>query len=216
MKNDYLHPVLLEIADKFECSFWKPIFENLAHGSAPLGCYINQTGFLTCTIKGKEFTYYLSMDTPVDTMRDDIVKLFQERLNILSLSDRIKKVENFNRVKRYLKDKIVRSSWGDIRRKNIKDVMIEMYVINLYKKGDIDIRNAKYLLATNTIALIFKHLVSSDITYINGKISNIAKIKNGVLACDQTRSVKKANTNSINKAKTTIDSWNKFIVTSAT
>ena len=29
MKNDYLHPVLLEIADKFECSFWKPIFENL-------------------------------------------------------------------------------------------------------------------------------------------------------------------------------------------
>ncbi len=173
---DLFYPVMLGVANITECPFWRPLFEGLAYGRAPTGCYVSSSGFLTCGIKNKEFAYKLDADKPVAELKRDIMRLLKERLKLLSFNDRIKKLKKFEEAKRLQKEKNLNCKWSEIRKKNIKDMLLENYVIGLMRKNKLDKTQATELFAKLTIALIFKLLSPDEIICEQGKIQEITGV----------------------------------------
>ena len=108
-------------------------------------------------------------------MYDDIYKLLTEKLGILSHKEKARKRLDFHELEKNIKDS--RQDWSSIRRKNIKDIMYEKYVIDMKHKHSLSIKQCKYLLSIILISIMFKTITSKDITYKDDKIQNIAGLE---------------------------------------
>ena len=95
--------------------------------------------------------------------------------NILSQKEKIKKrIEFYNTEE---KIKLSRNNWNNIRKKNLKDLLIERYVIKMRKKYCLTIPQSRHLLSLIFIAIVFKVITSKDIIYENGQINDIKGIE---------------------------------------
>lgn len=168
-KKEILYPFFLECCQFAEDTFWESVFEDLAYGITPYGTYINKS-FLCCNYKGKEFSYKVERKNP-KTLYTDIYGLLSNKVGILSQKEKQKKRLDFHRVEKCIKNS--RQKWSDIRKKNIKDLLIERYVIEQRRVYGLSIKQAKYLLAVVTIAIVFKIITAKDITYDDDKIKHI-------------------------------------------
>jgi hypothetical protein len=150
-------------------TFWKTVFEDLAYGKTPYGAYISKD-FLCCGYKDKDFSYKIERKDP-KKVYDEVYHLFHRRLGILSSKERNKRKIDFNKIEEDVQDD--KKKWSDIKKKNIKDLLIEMYVIKMQKKHSLSVKQARYLLSLIFIAMVFKVITSKDIHYTNGEIQNI-------------------------------------------
>lgn len=173
LKKKIIYPFFLECCQFAEDTFWESIFENLAYGTTPYGTYINK-GFLACNYKNKEFSYKIERKDP-KTLYNDLYDLLKNRVGILSKKEKQKKRVDFHNLEKRIRNS--RQKWCDIRKKNIKDLLIERYVIDMRNKYALSIKQAKYLLAVITIALVFKIITAKDITYEDDKITHIDGIE---------------------------------------
>lgn len=169
IKKEIVYPVFLECCQYSEDAFWETIFEDLAYGKAPYGSYINKDS-LCCGYKEKEFSYKISRKDPKE-LYEDIYKLFTEKLGILSQKERIKQKISFCQLEKTIRES--RNEWSGIRKKNIKDVMYEKYVIEMKKKFSLTTKQMKYLLSLLIIAIMFKAIISKDISFDGNKIDHI-------------------------------------------
>ena len=169
IKNDIIYPVILECCQFITDSFWENIFEDLARGKAPSGTYINKD-FLCCSYKKKEFSYKIERKEPKQ-LYNDIYKLLKVKLGLLSHTEKANKKLQFDNVDKQIKDN--RTSWSKIRKKNIKDLLIEQYVVRMKKKYNLTILQSKNLLSIISIGMVFKVIKPTDIHYTEGMITNI-------------------------------------------
>jgi len=169
IKKEIIYPFFLECCVLATDSFWKNVFEDLAYGKSPYGTYINKN-FLCCSYKNKEFSYKIERKDP-KTIYQNIYTLLTQKLGILSYVEKIKKRTDFhieeNRIKKH------REEWSNIRKKNIKDLLIERYVIDMKDKYSLSLKQSKYLLSVIFLTIMFKVITSKDIKYSDGKIQNI-------------------------------------------
>jgi hypothetical protein len=170
--NEIVYPVFLECCQFSEDKFWESIFEDLAYGKPPYGTYISK-GSICCNHKNKEFSYKIERKNP-QNIHDDLYKLFTEKLGISSHRQKQKRRIDFHQIEKEIKDS--RQKWSDIRKKNVKDLLIERYVIKLREKHSLSIKSAKYLLSIISLALVFKIISSKDIIYENEEIKDIEGI----------------------------------------
>ena len=168
-KKDIIYPIFLECFEFITDKFWENIFEDLAYGKCPYGTYISK-GSLSCKYKDKEFIYKIEKKNP-ETLYNDIYGLLTKKLGLLSCQDKINKKIEFENVDYELKES--RKNWNSIRKKNIKDLLIEEYVITMKNKYFLSVKQAKYLLSIIFIGLIFKVFTVKDIKYQDGKILSI-------------------------------------------
>ena len=68
-----------------------------------------------------------------------------------------------------------RKNWHGIK-KNVKELLIELYVSRMRNKYSLSIKQARYLLSTILIAMVFKAITVNDIDYSNGRINKIEGI----------------------------------------
>ena len=177
-KKTLKYPVFLELSLREEKTFWVNIFENLAYGKAPHGCYITSSDFLVCNTKSKSFTYYLnSTDKDLATIGKEVFNLLSQKMNILSQSDKMAKLQHFDDVKRQLRESVNCDNWANIKRKKWKDIMLEFYIIKESKKYKLTVGETRYLLATVFVLFIFKKIVSGDVDFKKGKILMIRNLK---------------------------------------
>jgi hypothetical protein len=169
IKKDILYPVFMECIPYCEDTYWKSIFEDLAYGKTPYNCYISKD-FLCCKIKKKDFSYKIERKDP-EILYKEIYNLFLNKLGLLSPEEKINKKKNFIDIENNLKNS--RKTWYDIKKKNIKETLIELYVTRMKQKYSLSIAQAKYLYSVIYIALVFKVINSNDINYENGKIISI-------------------------------------------
>lgn len=173
VKKEILYPVFLECCQFADDVFWEGIFEDLAYGKAPYGTYISKD-FLCCSYKNKEFSYKIERkDSKI--LYDDIYKLLTEKLGILSHKEKAKKRLDFHELEKNIKQS--RQNWASIRRKNIKDIMYEKYVIDMKRKHCLSVKQCKYLLSIILLSVMFKTITSKDITYKDDKIQNISGLE---------------------------------------
>ena len=212
-KKEIIYPVFLECCQYTNDIFWENIFEDLAYGKTPYGTYISKD-FLCCNYKDKEFSYKIEKK-PSNQLYNDIYGLLHKKLGLLSQRDKIKKKIDFYSIEEEIKES--RKNWSNIRKKNIKDLLIENYVIDMKNKYSLSITQSKYLLSVIFIAMIFKVITIKDIKYENGKIENIEGIdikkKQITLSRDIYNIGTSANRCIIIDSNFMSDNWNKYITT---
>jgi hypothetical protein len=174
IKKEIIYPIFLECSLFADDSIWKNIFEDLAYGITPYGTYISKN-FLCCRYKDKEFSYKIDSSINSQVLYTDIYNLITNNLNILSNKEKTKKRLDFNQVETDLKE--TQKSWSSIKKKNIKDILIEKYIIDMKNTFCLTIKQCKYLLSTIFIGLILKIINTNDIVYDNQKIQSINGIE---------------------------------------
>ena len=173
IKKEIIYPVFLECCEFATDLFWENIFEDLAYGKTPYGTYINKN-FFCCSYKNKEFSYKIERKDTYD-LYTDIYNLLTKKLGILSHKEKIKKRVDFDNTECRIKE--FRQEWGNIKKKNIKDLLVERYVIDMKNKHSLSIKQAKYILSIIFIAIVFKVITPKDIEYSDNKIQNIDGIE---------------------------------------
>ena len=173
IKNEIIFPIFLECLKYCTDLFWENIFEELVYGRSPYGTYISKE-FICCSYKGKEFSYKIEKKEP-DKIYDEIHDLFLVKLGLLSSKDKVKKKNDFYNFEKDIKENR-NKSWTSIRKKNIKDIYIENYVIEMKNKYNLTMKQARHLLSMISIGMIFKVISCKDIVYNYGVIEDIKGI----------------------------------------
>lgn len=168
-KREIAYPVFLEACQYTEDAYWENIFEELAYGKAPYGTYISKD-FLCCSYKRKEFSYKLEKKD-AKTVFEDVYNLLTNKLGLLSQREKLDKRKAFSEYEDTIKDS--RQTWTDIKKKNIKELLIELYIVRMKKKHSLSLKQSRHLLSIITVALCFKVLTGDDICYKDGQIASI-------------------------------------------
>lgn len=171
-KKDIVYPIFIECLQFTEDIFWENIFEDLAYGKTPYGTYLSKD-FLCCKYKKKDFSYKIERKEP-KILYEEVYDLLANKLGLLSNEEKIKKKRLFNELETNLKNS--GKNWVDIKKKNIKETLIEVYVTKMKNKYSLSIAQARYLLSIIFIAVVFKVITNKDIEYENGVIHNIKGI----------------------------------------
>ena len=204
-------PNMIEASLRQTNNFWAKVFENLAFGKAPPGCFITSSSFLVCKSKGCSFSYFLNNDKSADELSCNIVEIFTKKLNYMSIQDRVSKLNSFLNVKNRLKRKYLENQWTDFKKKKHKEQLVASYVIRLTENNP-DVVEKQVLLSVIYMGLIFKKIASQDIDIENGEIENIqslVKCKNEwKISESKQHQLKKTASRSFPKKKTLRCLWN--------
>ena len=174
IKKEIIYPIFLECSSLAEDPILKNIFEDLAYGITPYGTYISKN-FFCCNYKDKEFSYKIDPSLNSQILYNDIQNLITTNLNILSSKDKNKKRLDFKQIEQELKDS--HKTWLSIKKKNIKDILIEKYIIDMKNKFSLTIKQCKLLLSSINTAIILKIINQKNILYENEKITKIEGIE---------------------------------------
>ena len=148
-----VYPIFLECCQYTNDIFWENIFENLAYGKAPYGSYISKNFFYSYEQKDSKTVY------------EEVFSLLSNRLGTFA-----QQVKDFTNIENDIKNS--RKNWHGIK-KNVKELLIELYVSRMMNKYSLSMKQARYLLSTILIAIIFKAITVNDIDYSNGRINKI-------------------------------------------
>ena len=159
--NKLVYPFFLDCCQYTDDIFWGDIFADLAFGIPPYGSYISQN-FLCCSLDQKEFNYKIEKKDG-ETLFKEVFYLLRNRLGIFSRQEKVPKISDFKK-------------WNDIRNKNLKKLLIELFVIRMKTKHSLSITQTHNLLSTILNALVFKVITTTDIDYSNGRINKIEGI----------------------------------------
>jgi hypothetical protein len=211
IKREIIYPIFLECCQFTDDKFWENVFEDLAYGKTPYGTYISKD-FLCCSYKKKEFSYKIEKKLPKDVY-NDVYDLLTNKLGLLSPLEKSKKRKIFKDIEEDITES--RKNWNDIKKKNIKELLIELYVARMKNKHSLTLKQARYLLSIIFVGMIFKVITNKDVDYKNGKIENI----DGIEISHKKIDVKKDLYNLDNNFTTTIildknlmyDNWEKYL-----
>tara|TARA_Y100000389_G_scaffold194746_1_gene225170 strand:+ start:239 stop:913 length:675 start_codon:yes stop_codon:yes gene_type:complete len=173
VKKEIIFPIFLECCQFCTDTFWENVFEDLAYGKTPYGTYISKN-FLCCSYKKKEFTYKIERKD-IKVFYTEVFNLLSKKLCLSSPKDLIKQKEIFELYE--FSNRFSRDNWSDIRKKSIKELLLELFVINMKNKHKLSIKQARYLISTIFIAMVFKIISSNDISYNDGNINSIEGIE---------------------------------------
>ena len=213
VKHDIIYPVFLECCKFAKDKFWENVFEDLAYGKTPYGAYISKE-YLCCSYKDREFSYKIKRKDPL-VLYNDVYALLSDKLSMSSGQEKHKKRLDFYESENRIKE--LRKEWSNIRKKSVKDLLIECYVSDMKNKYKLSVSQARYLFSFIFIGLIFKVITSDDIKYSDGKIQNIDGIKLGDGEVNVERNLVDAELNLCAETpedkKSMSDGWKKYIKT---
>lgn len=210
MKKEIVYPFFIECCKYTDDEYWKSIFEDLAYSITPYGVYINKN-FMVCNYKDKEFSYKIQKKDPKELF-EDICNIFRNKLGLLSRDEIIKKRNDIDNMKDDIRNY---TDWSSIKKKNIKEILIENYAINMRAKYSLSLAQTRYLVSIIFLAFIFKVLSADDITISNGAIENIEGLEYETGKIIMTRDIYNINTpvgpEIIIEKKLMSDEWYKYV-----
>lgn len=211
IKKELVYPIFLECCQFATDIFWENIFEDLAYGKSPYGTYISKD-FLCCSYRNKDFSYKIEQKDP-EVIFNELYNLLSEKLGLLSQSEKVKKRKAFKDIENNMKD--TRKNWNDIKKKNIKELLIELYVTGIQTKHSLSTKQAKYLLSIIFIAIILKVITNNDIIYENNRIQHIEGIdfikKQIIIKRDLYKLEVSFAPNIVMDKKLMSDNWDKYL-----
>jgi hypothetical protein len=170
--KEILYPIFLECCTYTTNTFWENIFKDLARGKAPYGAYISK-GFLCYKHKKSGFSYKIERKE-ASKMYKEVYNLLTNKLGLLSYEQRQEQQQDFKELEESKKQNY--DDWSSIRKKNFKDILIELFVIRMKQKHNLTLKQAKQLMTTVNMALVFQTISTDDIHYTNGEIQRIEGI----------------------------------------
>lgn len=197
-KREILYPIFLACCKYTTDTFWKGIFEDLAYGQSPLGTYI-YNGYLSCKIKGKEFNYKFGdllsecvikedipgdreniaeidsedniEEGPIKKLYLDVYTFLNKKVGLISDKEYSKRLKNLTDIENNLRK--ANENWAKIRKKNIKELILEKYIIHNVEKYSLGYPLGRKLLSFIYLSFQFKYITNNDIVFEKGKIEEI-------------------------------------------
>lgn len=173
VKKEIAYPIFLECCPYAVDTFWENIFEDLAYGKTPYGTYISKD-FLCCSYRKKDFSYKIERKD-AKQIYEEVYTLFTTKLGLFSPREKAKQKKAFDEFESSMRS--WRDNWSNIRKKNTKELLIELYVIKMKNKYSLSLEQSKHLLSILFMAMVFRVITSEDIVYQNGHIQNIKGIR---------------------------------------
>jgi len=184
MKKEILYPIFLQCASQVEDTFWRYVYEDLSYGKCPYGLSL-QKNYLSCYIRGKEFSYKLDADKTPETLFEELEVLLRDRAGILSEKEKLTERARLCRQRTTVPNKNNSTShasssslpkkeeWTCVKKKMIRDTLLEQYVLENSQKHNVTVAVAKQVLSLLIVGLMFKTITAKDIFYQNGFIKKI-------------------------------------------
>jgi len=212
IKREIIYPVFLDCTRYTDDIFWQNIFKELAYGKTSYGIYISKN-FICCNQKKKEFSYKIEPKDP-ELVYNELYNIFKNKVGIQSHQEKLNSRKVFNQVEDE-NNKNIKNNWGSIKKKNMKELLIELYVTKMKNKYFLSLEQARYLISIIYIGIIFKVITKKDINYVNGEIIDIIGItfdRKKVILNKNIYSVEITFENTVFAEKKTMkDIWNKYI-----
>jgi hypothetical protein len=174
-KNTILYPIFAKCTNYTTDEFWKNLFDNLSIGKCPKSIYISN-----CTIyssnKRKGFSYIIptsdvsGSDNP-ENIFTELRELLISNTSICSSTDvSIKKKE----IREKQEDDITNTTtWSEIRKKNLREILIIKFVVRMKKKYKFDWKKSRDLYIMIQIGFIYKTQTSKDVNFKNKRVDSI-------------------------------------------
>jgi len=213
MYTELQYPVFLNASQHAKDTFWKHIFEDLAYGRTPYGTYITKD-FICCNYKGKEFSYKIDITKTAEMLYNELYNILFNKFGLLSMEDKQILRSKFEQTR----DSTLltnNTSWVSIKKKNIKQLMIENFVITTKRKYGLSTVQAKKILSYIIIGLIFKTIDNNDIDFQEGKIISISGFefeKNTFTIPKNLFEFENSAAQPANSKKKMSDIWEKYLV----
>lgn len=135
MKKELIYPIFIESCQYTTDNYWKGIFEDLAYGQTPYGTFILKD-HLTCNFKDKEFSYKITNQKSSRDLFNDVYRLLHDKLGLISREQLLVKKAGLVFTNAY-------KDWVSIKRKSIKDLLIEQYVLNKQKEYNLSMKRTQ-------------------------------------------------------------------------
>lgn len=168
------YPVFLSCRDCTQDIFWKRIFENLAYGEPPRGVYFKDNSLYSVT-KKKEFNYNF-YDKSASEIFQEIYSILSGLYGLKSKGDLSKRRELFDEFQKNNSSRRSEDLWSKIKRKSLRDNLIQDYVIEMKKKYNLDNSQINKLYFFTTVGCVFKLFSGTDIVLKGGYIESIEGI----------------------------------------
>ncbi len=173
-RRELIYPLILQCCSYANDTYWENILEDIAYGRAPYHTYINNDN-LTSSTKNGEFSINLAVeDSSPEELCKKICDTLREKVGIMSRMERIQSKEKFNSHESRLHRS--QDNWSMIKKKNLKDLLVENYIVRMKEKHDLSVAEARKALSLIFVAMVFKVITQKDIHYYDGKIHDIEGI----------------------------------------
>ena len=169
VNRELQYPIFLQCIQYTVDPFWKMVFEELAYNVCFMGTSISR-GTYYCTIKSKEFSYKFQGVEP-KIIFENITLLLQKH-SLGGKSDGINCLKEYNEAHHGLIE-VIEQDWSDIKKKSIKDLLYQNYLIemkDLYHLTDIQV---KRLYSFINFAILLKTMTNKCVVYTGGRITKI-------------------------------------------
>lgn len=172
MKKEILYPIFLQCASQVDDPFWRYVYEDLSYGKCPYGLSL-QKNYLSCYVRGKEFSYKIDSDKPPRMVFEELDALLRDRAGILSEKEKMTERARLCRQRTTVPNKSTKEEWTQVKKKMIRDTLLEQYVLENSQKYNVTATMAKRVLSLLIVGLMFKTITAKDIFYQNGFIKKI-------------------------------------------
>lgn len=162
--KEIIYPFFLNCIEYTTDNYWSNIFENLSYGVCPYNTYI-YNNYLCCNHKVHKFKYYL-LDRNYKELYNDIHKLLSN-IGLMSNKDKL----NI-----YNLDKNKYENWIDIKKKSIKQTLIEKFVIKKKIQYNLDYSTTYKLLNKIILGILLKTINVKHIIFEENNIIDITCI----------------------------------------
>lgn len=171
---DVIYPILLECASQTKDGFWSRFYQDLSKGKSTKGIYISN-GTIQTSNKRNGFSYCI-IDKAPEVIISELHHLLTTHTSICSKEDLLKRKIIIKEIEDEF-DEYDKGQWTQIKRKNIKLMLIIEYILRLKKKYDLNWNETINGLQTINLALENKTHTSKDINYKRGRIYSINDIE---------------------------------------
>lgn len=168
------HPIFLRCCQYITDPFWIYLFEDMAYGKCPYGIILKDNCIYS-VLKNREFTYSLDQEEKnIEKICEDLCQIFSSKLQILSQKDQFRhRSQCQTSVTNYMNNLY---QWTDIRKKSLKDLLLEQYSLAQKQKQNYSYAFTRQLFAIVFIGIQFKTILSKHIHYKNRMITRIEGI----------------------------------------
>lgn len=167
-----LYPIFLKCCKYITDPFWIYLYEDMAFGKCPFGIII-QDNCIYCVLKNKEFTYSLHDDPKL--LCEELCALLSNKLQLFSQQDHFRfRNECQSLMNNYMSNM---SNWNDIRKKNLKDLLLERFSLSQKTKFNYSLPFTKKLFAIIFIGIQFKTIINKHIHCHQRAITQIEGIQ---------------------------------------
>jgi hypothetical protein len=199
--NKVVTPIFLKASEMSRDNFWKRFYQDLSFGIYPTGLFLSDSNTLSCRMKGCEFDYPIPRN--VKSIHRDLKNILEEKLNIRSTV--------------ILREIDTQQTWSDIKKKSLKERLLEQYAVRLMKKHNFTIHQTRVMQSFLMLGFQLNVLNNDDVTFdnenyqivsINGvNVVNDQVIFTNPVKVDPIKPIKSTSSMGMNEL------WDKFLKT---